>query len=218
MYFYRLLYLSCSYLPSCPWITQAFSLWSCWEFINHSSLWTRTTYRHRNVLTWDMCKQLCYSGSGPHLCWINKSYRDTLELPKTQRLHSSDRIVFCRNSRLQLSEEEEAGRGAAGPVISHSWLTVMTDFSCPTASAFKAFHTQLATHSHNWLPKNKVVWRRMLGEVCSGKRVLLWNQQEHTAQRQQEAAERLQLHSNTEILRLWKGLGLLLSFKSFLFN
>lgn len=29
-----------------------------------------------------------------------------------------------RNSQLS----EEAGRGAAGPVISHSWLTVMTDF------------------------------------------------------------------------------------------
>ena len=30
----------------------------------------------------------------------------------------------CRNSQLF----EEGGRGAAGPVISHSWLTVMTDF------------------------------------------------------------------------------------------
>lgn len=101
-----------------------------------------------------------------------------------------------RNSQLF----KEAGRGAAGPVISHSWLTVMTDFSCPGASAFKSFHTQPATHSYNWLPKNKVVWTVSLGEVYSGKRVLLWNQQEYTAQRQREAAGRLQLHSYTRVL------------------
>lgn len=126
-------------------------------------------------------------------------------------------IVFFKGRNLQLFEQ--AGRGAAGPVISHSWLTVMTDFSCPTASAFKSFHTQPATHSHNWLPKNKVMWTVSIREVYSGKRVLLWNQQEYTAQRQREAAARLQLHCYTQNywytvpqadVELWMGLGLLL--------
>ncbi len=121
-------------------------------------------------------------------------YRDKRGLPETQRQDSSAAcyvIVFfdCRNSQLF----EEAGRGAAGPLISHSWLTVMTDFSCPRASVFKSFHTQPATHSHNWLPKSKVMWTASLGEVYSGKRVLLWNQQEYTAQRQREAAWRILL-------------------------
>lgn len=49
-------------------------------------------------------------------------------------------LYFFEGRDSQFSEE--AGRGAAGPVISHSWLTVMTDFSCPRASAFESFHTQ----------------------------------------------------------------------------
>lgn len=102
--------------------------------------------------------------SDPH------AHRD--KVPERQRQDSStacDVIVLSDAGTLF----EEAGCGAAGPVISHSWLTVMTHFSCPKASVFKSFGSRPATHSHNWLPKNKVVWTGSLGEVYSGEKSVI---------------------------------------------
>lgn len=65
-------------------------------------------------------------------------------------------LLFPSNAESRSSLRRQGG--AAGPLISHSWLTVKTDFSCPRAFTFKSFHTTLSTHTHNWLPGNKVIW------------------------------------------------------------
>lgn len=93
-------------------------------------------------------------------------------------------IIFRgRNSQLS----EEAGRGAAGPVISHSWLTVMTDFSflfslspflCPKASAFTTVPRAACLYSSTQLitPKTKLCeQQRLLQGFAQEKELLLWN-------------------------------------------
>lgn len=147
---------------------------------------------------------------------VNDTYMSgTHGLFTDERGWLSDVIVFFWDGNSQLFEEE-AGRGAAGPLISHSLLTATTDlFLAP-----EHLHVNHLTHSLLLLHTTDYEKTKLCEQFVS--RVLRLNRQQHTAQRQQEAAWNLQRlwysPPSQTVFKLWVGFGLLLLLKCCLFT